>query len=146
MEHIIQSTHFEDIKEGVKYIKEYQITPEVYNGFIDTFGDKNRLHADDNYAVSNGFDAKVMQGAILNGFLSHFIGMEFPCKNTIIQSVNIEFKQPNYLGDQLKLEAIVDQKSEAVKTVILKVTITNLSQQYVTAKAKVQIGLLEGKT
>jgi len=145
MDNTVQSVDFKEIREGMEFVKEYQITPEVYEGFVNTFGDKNRLHTDDDYAASNGFNAKVMQGAILNGFVSHFIGMEFPYKNTIIQSVNIEFKQPNYLGDQLKLEAVVDQKSEAVQTVILKMTIINVTRRYVAAKAKVQIGRLEGQ-
>ena len=112
---------------------------------MHTFKYTNQLHTDDDYAVSCGFDSKIMQGAILNGFISHFIGMEFPNKNTVIQSVDIKFKRPSYLNDCLKLEAIVDQKSEAVKIVILKIAVMNVSQQYIAAKAKVQIGLLESK-
>ena len=68
--------------------------------------------------------------------------MAFPCKDTIIQSVDIAYKRPNYLGNKLKFEAVVDQKSESVRTMVLKITITNLDQQYVVAKAKVQVGLL----
>ena len=142
-ERAMTSVNFQDIGEGVKIAKTYGITHEVYEGFINTFGDKNSLHVDNSYAVSHGFDAKVMQGAILNGFISHFIGMEFPCANTVIQSVDIAFKQPNYLGDELNFEAVVDQKSDAVRTIVLKITITNVSRQQVAAKAKVQIGLLK---
>lgn len=139
----MQPLSYQEIQKGMKSEKVYQITPEVYGGFTDIFGDKNILHVNDDYAVSHGFNAKVMHGAILNGFISHFVGMEFPCKNTIIQSVHISFKHPNFINDRLKIETVVDQKSDAVKTIILKMTITNLSQQYVAAKAKVQIGFLE---
>ena len=69
--------------------------------------------------------------------------MVFPCRNTVIQSVDIAYKRPNYLGDRLRFDAVVAQKSEAVKTIVLKITITNLDQQYVAAKATLQVGLLE---
>ena len=68
--------------------------------------------------------------------------MELPYKNVVIHSLEIDFVKPNYVGDYLRIEARVDQVSEAVKVFVLKINIMNLMRGYVCAKAKVQVGIL----
>jgi len=136
---------FLEVQEGMTVAQEYLITKEIYSQFLAAFGDENQLHIDEDYAVSRGFAGKVMHGAILNGFISHFLGMVFPARNVIIQSVQIDFKNPNYQDDKLQLRMTVAQKSEAVRTVVLKFEFYNATQNYVTAKGKVQAGFLEKK-
>lgn len=130
------------VQEGQIISREYQITGEIHHGFIESFGDRNHLHVDDNYAVSKGFRGKVAHGAILGGFLSHFIGMELPYEDVVIHSLAIDFVKPNYIDDCLRVEATVDQISEAVKVFVLRINIVNLMHGYVCAKAKVQVGIL----
>ncbi|OGX38720.1 MAG: hypothetical protein A3D87_03560 [Omnitrophica WOR_2 bacterium RIFCSPHIGHO2_02_FULL_50_17] len=130
------------IRQGQTISKEYRITDEIHEIFSELFGDRNPLHVDDKYAVSKGFHAKVVHGAVLGGFLSNFIGMELPYKNVVIHSLEIDFVKPNYVGDYLRIEARVDQVSEAVKVFVLKINIMNLMRGYVCAKAKVQVGIL----
>lgn len=132
---------FEEISEGRKIIKEYEITQAVYDCFLGAFGDYNSLHTNEEYAVAKGFSSKVMYGAVLNGFISEFVGMEFPGENSILQSVQVEFKKPNYLNDRLRFEAAVEQKIDAVKTVVLKFEIYNMTRSYLAAKARVQVGM-----
>ncbi len=133
---------FEQIQEGSKVERHYKMTDAVYRALVDNFGDKNPLHTDENYARAKGFSGRVMHGAILNGFISHFIGMEFPGANAIIQSVSVEYKKPNFLNDDLHFEAVVEQKVEAVRTLVLKFNIHNQTQDYLAAKARVQVGWL----
>lgn len=132
----------DQIYEGQKIQKSFRISADIYEHFLQGFSDHNPLHIDEPYAVSKGFLGKVMHGAILNGFISNFIGMEFPGYNTVIQSVNIDFKQPNYLDDQILLEGEVEQKVESVRTIVIKILVNNLTQNYVSARAKVQVGIL----
>jgi len=135
---------FSEIKEGQKASHEYVIDQGVYEGFINTFADTNPLHVDDNYAKEKGFNSKVMHGAVVNGLLSNFIGIVFPSENVMIQSVDIEYKKPNYLGDKILVEAFVEQKSGAVEVLVIKIDINNLTQDYLCAKAIVQVGFLKG--
>lgn len=132
---------FENLSEGQTRKKTFVITPAVYDGFVACFGDRNPLHIDKDYAASKGFAGKVMHGAIVSGFISTFIGMEFPGAGSLIQSVRVEYKSPSFLNDALSLEAVVEQKIDAVRTVVLKMTVQNETQKRLSAVARVQVGL-----
>ena len=60
-------------------------------------------------------------------------------------TVSIQYKAPNYLNDELLVEAKITQKIDSVKVLVMDVTITNLTRATVAAKAKIQAGLLEMK-
>jgi 3-hydroxybutyryl-CoA dehydratase len=129
------------IKKGDKYSVPFMVTPAIYNGFTEIFGDKNPLHTETGFAHSAGFKDRVMHGNILNGFLSYFIGECLPLKNVIIQSQQIEFKEPVYLNDKLELQAEADDIHNSVNVVVFKFIFTNQSSQII-AKGKIQIGVL----
>jgi 3-hydroxybutyryl-CoA dehydratase len=119
----------------------YTITPAVYERFVAAFGDTNRLHVDDGFAQSRGFPERVMHGAILNGFISHFVGVHFPGNGSLLHSVSAQYKSPCHLGDQVRIEATVTQVSEAVGVVTMELVLTNLTRSRVAAKARVQVGV-----
>lgn len=127
---------------GLQVSRDYTLSNAVYTVFMAAFEDTNALHVDDEYAVRHGFRGRVAHGAILNGFVSHFIGVCFPAGACILHGVDIAFRAPNYLGDELRLEAEVEQVSEAVRVLVLRIVIRNLTQQRVSAKAVVRVGLL----
>lgn len=128
------------IKEDHSFDLEFTITNKVYEGFIETFGDKNPLHTNSTYAKEKGFRDVVMQGNILNGFLSYFIGECLPTKDVIIHSQEISFKNPVYLNDKLSFHAEVDEIFESVKVVKFKFGFKNTEGKTV-AKGTIQIGL-----
>jgi 3-hydroxybutyryl-CoA dehydratase len=111
---------FDDLIEGVEFRQEYRITEDVYRRFLDLFGDASPLHVSDETAVSCGFSAKLMHGAILNGFISNFVGMNFPGKRTLELGVEISFVRPTYSGDVLTLHATVKERLESRQVVILQ--------------------------
>lgn len=133
---------FEKLSESQVVTHSYHLTELVYQGFLHTFDDRNLLHIDENYAKSKGFKSKVMHGNILNGFLSHFIGMVFPGENVIIHSQSIDYKKPSFIGDQIEIQATVDQLVSSVQTALLKIRLQNKTQEYLCAKGKVQVGFL----
>ena len=120
---------------------DFTLSENVYQGFIDLFGDKNFLHTDAEFAKSHGFKDKVMHGNILNGFLSYFIGEKLPMKNVMILSQEIQYNSPVYMYDQLKFIAEVSNISEAVNVVEFKFTFTNAELKKV-AKGKISIKIL----
>jgi 3-hydroxybutyryl-CoA dehydratase len=111
---------FEDLALGTRFRKQYVIGEEVYRGFLDLFGDASPLHVDDQVARSCGFSAKLMHGAILNGFISDFVGMNFPGKRTLELGVEIHFVKPTYMNDVLELEATVKERLESRQVVVLQ--------------------------
>ncbi len=129
------------MQQGDIFTRKYVVTDKVYNGFIETFADKNPLHTDKSFAEKLGMPEVVMHGNILNGFLSHFIGEELPLKNVIIHSQSINFYKPVFLNETVSLQAEIASVSEAVKTYSFNFIFRKQSGIRV-AKGKIQIGLL----
>ncbi|MDQ3666275.1 MAG: hypothetical protein M3410_06685 [Acidobacteriota bacterium] len=133
---------FADLQEGMECEREYHIDSAVYNSFLETFGDTSRIHVDDAYAEVNGFKGRVMHGAILNGFLSQFIGLHFPGPRGLLLTCDIRYLQPCYLGDRLRLKAKITQKLESRRVVVLDVSFYNQNQDYVAARCRVKVGMM----
>ncbi len=129
------------ISEGDERTHEYAITREVYEHFLGAFDDRSPVHVDSNHARARGFEGCVMHGAILNGFVSHFVGMVFPGAHSLLLSADLRYLRPSYLGDRLVLRAKVAQKLDAHQTVVLHVTIQNETQGVPVASGKVQVKL-----
>ena len=110
---------FEDLVLGENFRQTYTITKDIYQTFLNLFGDASPLHIDDEVAVRCGFSSKLMHGAILNGFISNFVGMNFPGKRTLELGVEIRFLKPTYVGDVLELEATVKERLESRRVVVL---------------------------
>src|SRR5207302_955981 len=104
-------------KERDTFTRNFVVTADLYQGFVDLFHDRNPLHVDDAFARSRGFRGKVMHGNILGGFLSYFVGECLPTRNVIIHSQEIEYKYPVYLDDVLAFEARVEGVHESVGAV-----------------------------
>jgi 3-hydroxybutyryl-CoA dehydratase len=124
------------------YTETFVVSPEIYEGFIRVFKDRNPLHTETEFAENKGFKSVVMHGNILNGFLSYFIGECLPTKDIIIHTQEIQFKNPVYLNDELQFRARVIGIYESVNVVEFRFEFKNQLLDTV-AKGKFQIGLLQ---
>ncbi|HVB11846.1 MAG TPA: MaoC/PaaZ C-terminal domain-containing protein [Nitrososphaerales archaeon] len=103
--------HFEDFAVGASFSSgETMVTRDDIQRFADLTGDRNRLHLDDEFAKSNGFDGVIDHGLLTlsialglwhsldltNGTILAFAGLS-----------NVSFKAPVYPGDRLRLTAEV---------------------------------------
>ena len=132
---------FQDIEEGAEYSHSYTIDEAVYDALLSIFQDQSPIHIDDTYARAAGFVSCVMHGAIFNGFLSHFVGMYFPGRRSLILSVNMNYHLPSYLGDTVTLTARVRQKAETARVVVLDVRFVSQLSEKVVVSGKVQVSL-----
>jgi 3-hydroxybutyryl-CoA dehydratase len=126
---------------GDKFQHDFTVSDEVYTGFLDTFHDHNPLHTNKEFAVSKGFQDRVMHGNILNGFLSYFIGQLLPSEDVIIMQQDIRFHLPVYLNDVLSFSAVIVGVYESVGGVEFKFDFTNTGGKKV-AKGKILIGTI----
>ena len=123
------------------FTRSYVVTEALHTRFIELFGDKNPLHVNDSFATSKGFRGKVMNGNILGGFLSHFIGECLPTKEVIIHTQEIQYMNAVYVNDVLNFEANVCGVYESVNAVEFKFVFRN-GEGKVVSKGIFQIGLL----
>ena len=129
------------MQTGDKFVHNFQVTPLIYERFIEAYEDKNPLHTDADYARSKGFKSIVMHGNILNGFVSYFIGECLPMKNVYILSQSIKFAQPVYLGTKLEFNAEVTDFIDAIHSYGFKFHFKN-EEGVKVAKGEIQIGLI----
>ena len=139
----LRAFRYDEIPTGMKQAHDYVITPEVYEHFLAAFHDHSPMHVDEEFAKSRGFAGRVMHGAILNGFVSHFVGMQFPGKFSLLLSVDLKFPNPSYLGDTLRLEAVVSQKLDSRQTIVMDATLTNTTRQWLSARGRIQVMMKE---
>lgn len=130
---------FEEIDVGTNRQHEYAITGQVYDGFMAAFDDRSPVHVDESYALEKGFEGKVMHGGILNGFLSHFVGMVFPGSESVLLSTDLRFSKPSYANDHILLEAKVIHKLDAGNVIQMDVTFTNVTRSRQAARGRIQV-------
>jgi len=139
----LRTYHYHEINVGMAEAHDYVITPQVYEHFLAAFQDHNPVHVDEDFAKARGFAGKVMHGSVLNGFLSHFVGMYFPGKFSLLLSVDLRFANPSYLGDTIQVAAVVSQKMAVQKVVVLDATLTNATRNHLAARGRIQVMLKE---
>jgi len=139
---------FQELVEKSQAIEvTYHVTEDVYFGFQRISSDYNPLHTDEAFAKSKGFPARVMYGNILNGFVSHFVGMALPSREVMIQTQDIQFRKPVYLGDKIILKSSIEKTSAAVEIINFKLKFYRDAEEKpeLVATGHVQIGMLHNK-
>jgi acyl dehydratase len=134
---------YESFLVGAEVTRQYTVTPELYERFLDMFGDLSPVHVDEEYARARRFKGKVIHGAILNGFLSHFVGMHCIGRRSLELSVDMRYGNPSYVGDVVEFRAVVAQKVDSQKVIVLNLKIANLTQRTIAATGRVQVGMAD---
>lgn len=89
-----------------------EITESLHNAFIELSGDVHRLHTDKAYAISKGFNGKVIHGNLLNCFLSYAIGVHLRIVDVLIINQSINYRNPYFIGDSLVLNLAIHSEIE----------------------------------
>ena len=116
---------FDEIDIGLT--KEFQITitESMVNNFANVSGDFSPIHIDEEYAKTTSFGKRVAHGMLLASFLSRVDGMYLPGKHALYFSQNLEFHNPCFINDKIKISSIVVDKSESTKILKIQSKITN---------------------
>lgn len=141
----LRTFRYDQITVGMKESRDYVITPDVYRLFLDAFQDHSPVHVDEEFAKARGFSGRVMHGSILNGFVSHFIGMYFPGRFSFLLSVDLRYSNPSYLGDAIRLDATVTQKMDSHNIIILDAMLANTTRNLLAARGRIQVMIKEDK-
>lgn len=131
-----------ELFQDFRTIIPFQVTEEVYKSFQQCSGDMNPLHTDADFAKQKGFGGCVMYGNILNCFVSYAIGMKMPTPDVMIQTQDIQYKNPVFMNDKLEMTIETEEIHESVNVVMFKFKFTN-DKNKVVAKGHVQIGVLQ---
>lgn len=115
-----KSLAWKDLHEGQRAVLGFVVTDEDMQAYGRLSGDLNPLHVDGDFARTKGFAGAVVYGGILVMQLSRLIGMELPGRDTVWTRLEIQYRQPLYVGEETRVEAEITQLSEAVQAVEMK--------------------------
>ena len=87
------------------------LTRTVNEADVEAFawatGDANPVHLDLAYAAGTRFKRRIAHGMLVGSYISGLLGSEFPGPGTIYMSQTMTFLKPVYLGDTVRVVAIV---------------------------------------
>jgi 3-oxoacyl-[acyl-carrier protein] reductase len=116
---------FSEIPVGHRAELSHQVTADDVETFGRLTGDFNPIHWDPKFAEKMNFGRPVVYGMLSASFISTVIGMMLPGKGALWTSQTLDFLQPAFVGDTLRVTADVAAKSDASQTLTLSVEITN---------------------
>lgn len=129
---------------GEVFTIDRKVTPAIYDAFVICSEDRNPLHVDDSYANERGFKGKLMHGAILNAFISGFVGTGLPSSDTMCLSQKVNFKRPFFLNDVVSMRARVEELQETAWpdkwSVAMKLTFCVTGKMVATGEVQFLIG------
>jgi 3-oxoacyl-[acyl-carrier protein] reductase len=121
----IRALDFHQIQVGDEMELSHRITQSDVDAFAALTGDFNPLHLDKAFARKTQFRRPVAHGMLSAAFISTMIGMLLPGSGSLWTAQTLEFLNPAFVDDTIKVTARVKQKSIATRSLVLQITITN---------------------
>ena len=131
---------FEEMTVGRKASLDVRLTPELIDAFARLTGDVNPLHASGDFARGRGFPDRLAHGLLTASFFSTICGMLLPGRDCLLQSVRFDFRKPVPAGEALTLEAVIVQRIESVRAIVLEISARDAAGEVVLS-GKIQAGV-----
>ena len=103
---------FEDLYIGQEEVFSVTVTEEMMKMFLELSGDTNPLHNDKEFALSQGYQDKVVYGLLTTSLISKLVGVLLPGKYCLLQGIEVKYSKPVYVGDVLFVKGTVDELHE----------------------------------
>jgi len=101
---------FDQIEIGTTETFQVTIDPEKMDMFANMSGDLNPMHVDEDYAISKGYQGRLVYGMLASSFYSTLVGMYLPGEKCLLNKCDVDYKKPVYIGDVLTVEGQVIDK------------------------------------
>lgn len=129
-----------DLKIGMSAQFEVELTAAMMDSFAIISGDINPLHQDEQFAKRSGFPGKVVFGMLTSSFYSALAGIYLPGSRALLHGIDIDFKSPAFVGDQLTITGEISFLNDAYHRVEIKAKIQNQAGKVI-SKANIRAGL-----
>jgi 3-hydroxybutyryl-CoA dehydratase len=97
---------------------------DVYN-FAGITGDLNPLHVDKVFVKLMGFDKRVAHAGLAPALITTVIGMKLPGLGSTIESMDVAFHLPIFIGDTILACATIIEKKADTLEIIMSLKWTN---------------------
>jgi 3-oxoacyl-[acyl-carrier protein] reductase len=129
-----------DFRVGFEASIERTITVDDIERFASLTGDRNPIHLDPAFAQQTHFGRPIAHGMLSASFISTVIGTALPGSGGLWTGLSLQFLQPVFAGDAIRVTARVRHRSEATHTLVLDVSVTGAKgEQIITGEATVRV-------
>jgi 3-hydroxybutyryl-CoA dehydratase len=109
------------------------------DAFAALCGDYNGLHLRDDAAQAAGFPGRVVHGMLASSLYSRLVGMHLPGEHSVLQQLEVKFRQPAFIGDRLGVSGEIVSTSEAARVIQVKAWIRR--GETVLSTAAIRVGI-----
>jgi len=104
--------YLEDLEVGMKATTNMVITGEKIDIFAELTGDKNPIHVDEEFAKTTMFGKRIAHGALSASLISAVLGNDLPGPGAVFVELNLRFRRPAFIGDDVIAVAEVAEINE----------------------------------
>jgi 3-oxoacyl-[acyl-carrier protein] reductase len=130
---------FGQLVEGTSVSWSHTVTEADVDAFAALSGDDNPLHLDERFARQNGFRTRVAHGMLVGAFISRVLGTLLPGPGVLWLSQTMRFRRPVYVGEEIEVSGRITHRSEALRTLVLDVSVRTADEVVLTGEAKVMM-------
>jgi 3-hydroxybutyryl-CoA dehydratase len=140
MAYAAEAFDLEDLAVGQHAEFETVVADDDIDRFAALSGDKSPLHVDKGFARNRGYADRVAHGAYLVALASRLVGMYLPGRNALLLSVQVSFVAPALPGARVRVRGEIEQLSDSVRSVVLKLTIHDVANETLLARGRLTVG------
>lgn len=131
--------NYGEISVGMTTEFEKRIAEEDIRKFAELTGDFNPLHVDKEYAKKTEFKGNIAHGMLAASLFSTLLGMYCPGRKNIYLSQTLNFRKPVKPNSLLKIKGEITGKTESLKLLTIKTSISCGGEVLIDGEAKVKV-------
>jgi len=112
--------YLEDLEVGMSATTSMVITGEKIDTFAELTGDFNPIHVDEEFAKTTMFGGRIAHGALSASLISAVLGNDLPGPGAVFVELNLRFRRPAMIGDEVIAVAKVSEINEKTGRVRMK--------------------------
>jgi phosphate acetyltransferase len=127
----IENKLFEEINIGDSIFEEKQVSQDIVNLFAVISNDLNPTHIDSYYAKEVSLKNTTVHSMLSGSFFSSLLGNKLPGPGTTYISQELNFHQPLYTDENIKISITVRNKSEQTQIIDFYCKVESLDRELV---------------
>ncbi len=113
--------YLEELSIGMSAENTLVVTGDKIDTFAALSGDYNPIHVDADYAKTTMFGKRIAHGALSASLISAILGNELPGPGAIFVELNMRFRRPAFIDDEVVARAEIVEINERTGRVKMKV-------------------------
>ncbi len=131
--------YLDEIKIGMFAENTMVVSAEKIDAFAELSGDFNPIHVDEEFAKTTMFGGRIAHGALSASLISAILGNDLPGPGAIFVELNMRFRRPAMMGDEVTARAEVVDINERTGRVKMKVSCSVNGKQIIRGDAGVVV-------